>query len=84
MAATEVEANTKTRKSLIGRSRPRRKNYVPGDAVCYWRTSQSISRKDNGWDPQDSLVLKVAICGCHMEQKRSNMSERTSSDGITC
>ena len=33
MAAIETEANAKIRKSLIGRSRPLRGNYVPGDLV---------------------------------------------------
>ena len=35
MAAIETEANAKIRKSLIGRSRPMRRNYVPGDLVYY-------------------------------------------------
>ena len=37
MSAIETEANAKIRKSLIGRSRPMRGNYVPGDLVYYWR-----------------------------------------------
>ena len=37
MAATEVEANTKIRQSLIGRSRPMRGDYVRGDPVYHWR-----------------------------------------------
>ena len=35
MAAIETEVNAKIRKSLIGRSRPMRGNYVPGDLVYY-------------------------------------------------
>ena len=35
MVAIETEANAKIRKSLIGRSRPMRGNYVPGDLVYY-------------------------------------------------
>ena len=43
MAAIETEANAKIRKSLIGRSRPMRGNYVPGDLVYYWRAGTGAS-----------------------------------------
>ena len=42
MAAIETEANAKIRKSVIGRSRPMRGNYVPGDLVYYWRRLGSL------------------------------------------
>ena len=42
MAAIETEANAKIRKSLIGRSRPMRGNYVPGDLVYYWRAGSGV------------------------------------------
>ena len=45
MAAIETEANAKIRKSLIGRWRPMRGNYVPGDRVLLarrdWRASST-------------------------------------------
>ena len=73
IATIEVEANTKIRKSLIGRSRPMRGYCVPGDPVYYWRAGQGDQhRKAIGWDPQKSLV-KAAICGFHTEQQRSNV-----------
>ena len=75
MAAIEVEANTKIRNSLLGRSRPVRVDYVPGEMhyTTGEQIKESISRKDTGWDPQESLVLKAAICGCHMEQQRPHV-----------
>ena len=39
---------------------------------------ESISRKDTGWYPQESSVLKVAICGCHIEQQRTNVGKNKS------
>ena len=34
------------------------------------QVKESISRKDTASDPEESLVLKVAICGCYMVQQR--------------
>ena len=49
MAAIETEANAKIRKSLIGRSRPMRGNYVPGDLVCYWRAGNGVHQAQGQW-----------------------------------
>ena len=46
--------------------------YITGEQV-----KESIRRQATGWDPQESLVLKAAICGFHTEQ-------RICSDNITC
>ena len=45
------EANTKIRKSLVGRSRPMRGDHVRGDAVYYWESmskSPSVTRPLDG------------------------------------
>ena len=42
MALIETEANAKIRKSLIGRSRPMRGNYVCGDQGNYWRAGTGV------------------------------------------
>ena len=49
MAAMEVEANTKIRKSLIGKSRPMRGDHVPGDTVYYWRAGQRVHHLQGHW-----------------------------------
>ena len=49
MAAIETEANAKIRKSLIGRSRPMRGNYVPGDLVYYWRAGGGVHEAQGHW-----------------------------------
>ena len=49
MAAIETEANAKIRKSLIGRSRPKRGNYVPGDLVYYWRAGNGVHEAQGQW-----------------------------------
>ena len=49
MAATETEANAKIRKSLIGRSRPVRGNYVPGDLVYCWRAGNGVLEAQGHW-----------------------------------
>ena len=49
MAGVETEANAKIRKSLIGRSRPMRGNYVPGDLVCYWRAGNGVHQAQSHW-----------------------------------
>ena len=49
MAAIETEANAKIRKSLIGRSRPVRGNYVPGDLVYYWRAGIGVHEAQGQW-----------------------------------
>ena len=49
MAAIETEANAKIRKSLIGRSRPMRGHYVPGDLVYYWRAGNGVHEAQGHW-----------------------------------
>ena len=49
VAAIETEANAKIRKSLIGRSRPMRGNYVPGDLVYYWRAGSGVHQAQGQW-----------------------------------
>ena len=49
MAAIEVEANTKISKNLIGRSRPMRGDYVPGDAVFNWRAGRGVRQSQGHW-----------------------------------
>ena len=49
MAAIETEANAKIRKSLIGRSRPMRGNYVPGDLVYYYRAGNGVHQAQGQW-----------------------------------
>ena len=49
MAAIEIEANAKIRKSLIGRSRPMRGNYVPGDLVYYWLAGNGVHQAQGQW-----------------------------------
>ena len=48
--ALETEANSKIRKSLIGRSRPMRGNHVPGDLVITGEQEMvCIKHKVSGW-----------------------------------
>ena len=49
MAAIETEANANIRKTLIGRSRPMRGNYVPGDLVDYWRAGTGVHQAQGQW-----------------------------------
>ena len=49
MAAIETEANAKIRKSLVGRSRPMRGNYVPGDLVYCWRAGNGVHQAQGQW-----------------------------------
>ena len=49
MAAIETDANAKIRKSLIGRSRPIRRNYVPGDLVYSWRAGNGVYQAQGQW-----------------------------------
>ena len=49
MAAIETGANAKIRKTLIGRSRPMRGNYVPGDLVYYWRAGSGVHQAQGQW-----------------------------------
>ena len=49
MAAIETEANAKISKSLIGRSRPMRGNYVPEDLVYYWRAGNGVHQAQGQW-----------------------------------
>ena len=48
MAAIETEANAKIRKSLIGRSRPMRGNYMPGDLLASRKRCASSTRSVAG------------------------------------
>ena len=49
MAAIETEANAKSRKRLIGRSRPMRGNYVPGDLVYCWPAGNGVHQAQSQW-----------------------------------
>ena len=49
MAVIETEANAKIRKCLIGRSRPMRGNYVPGDLVYHWRAGNGVHQAQGQW-----------------------------------
>ena len=49
MAAIETEATAKIRKSLIGRSRPMRGNYVSGDLVYHWRAGNGVHQAQGQW-----------------------------------
>ena len=49
MAAIETEAKAKITKTLIGRSRPMRGNYVPGDVVYYWRARSGVHQAQSQW-----------------------------------
>ena len=69
MAAIETEANAKIRKSLIGRSRPMRGDYVPGVV--------SIKHKVSGWEQLGSLELKEEMFGCHTVRQLLNVQKST-------
>ena len=45
----EVEANTKIRTSLIGRSRPKRGDYVLDETVDYWRAGPGVHQSQGHW-----------------------------------
>ena len=65
VGAIEVEANTKIRKSLMeGPDHWEVTTFLEMQYTTGEQVKESISRKDTGWDPLESLVLKVAICGC--------------------
>ena len=49
MTAIEVEADTKIRKCLIGRSRLVKGDYVLGDAENYWKASQGVHQFQGHW-----------------------------------
>ena len=81
MAAIEVEANAKIWKSLIGRSRPMRGGYVPGDAENHFESrsrSPSVANTLDGtpkghrclWRSHRATAIKCV--------------QEPSSDGITC
>ena len=69
MAAIETEANAKIRKSLIGRSRPMRGNYVPGDlekllASRNWCASstRSVAGTSSGHRNRRRKCLGITSC----------------------
>ena len=68
MAAIEVEASTKIRKELDWKVETNERRLLE----CKSK-GPTVASKDTGWEPQESLVLKVALCGCHMEQQQSNV-----------
>ena len=49
MEAIEVEANTKIRKNLTGRSRPMTSDYAPRDAVCNKRAGKRVHQSQGHW-----------------------------------
>ena len=73
MAAIETEANAKIRKSLTGRSRPMRGNYVPGDLVFSGEQGLCIKHKVSGWDQLGSSELKEEMFGCHIVRQLSSV-----------
>ena len=80
-AATEVEANSKLRKSLIVRSRPMRGEYVPGDAVYCWRAGQGVHQSQGHWMGPARVI---SIEGSSLCVSHRKCAQRTSSDGIIC
>ena len=79
MAAIETEANAKIRKSLIGRSRPMRGNYVLGDPVCCWRAGNGvhIKHKVNGWDQLGSVEMKEEMSGYLIVRQLSSVQRNS-------
>ena len=74
-AAIETEANAKIRTSLIGRSRPMRGNYVPGNLVFLTGEQETvcIKHKVSGWDQLGSLELKEEISGYRIVRQLSSV-----------
>ena len=68
MIAVEVEANTKIRKNIIGWwADDRFSTFLEMQCTTGEQALESISRNAIGSDPQESLALRAAICGFHME-----------------
>ena len=68
-----MEAHTKIRKSLLGRSGPTGGDYAPGDAeTAGEQVKRSTSRRVIGC-PQESAALKVVVFGFDKEQQRSSV-----------
>ena len=59
-AAIETEANAKIRKSLIGRSRPMRGNYVPGDLVCITARRKRVEVSERKLTESDRKLFRKA------------------------
>ena len=56
MATIEAEPNTKIRKSLIGRFRPLRGDYVPGDAENYWIAGLGVHQSQGHWKGHEIVI----------------------------
>ena len=70
LAAMETEANAKIRKSLIGRSRPMRGNYVPEDLVYYWRAGNGVHQAQGQWLGPARVIHRATAIKCAREQLR--------------
>ena len=83
MAAIETEGNAKIRKSLIGRSRPMRGNYVPGDLVYCWPAGNGVHQAQSQWlGPARVIGLKEEMFGYLIVRQLSSCKE-TAAYGIT-
>ena len=78
-AIEEEEANTKIRKSLIGRSRPMRGDCVAGDAVHYWRAGHGVHPSQAHW-MGPARVLGVE--GSNRD-KKTDLAEESSATATT-
>ena len=79
MAAIETEANAKIRKSLIGRSRPMRENYVLWRS-CVLMASRircGIKHKVSGWDQLGSVELKEEMSGYLIVRQQSSVQRNS-------
>ena len=76
MAAIGVEANTKVRKCLIGKSRPMRDDYVPGRPVYHWSPpaarTQDGTRKSHGvtWRNSDRMCEGTKFGRHHLLRRK--------------
>ena len=70
-----TEANAKIRKSLIGRSRPMRGNYVPGDLVYYWRAGAGVHQAQGQGNQLGSSELKEEMSGYHIVRQLLNVQK---------
>ena len=85
MAAIETEANAKIRKTLIGRSRHTRGNYVPGDLLYYWRAGSGVHQAHGQWlGPARVIGIERGnVWVSHRETAIKCAKKRTATYGIT-
>ena len=77
MAAIETEANAKIRKSLVGRSRPMRGNYL--EILCITGEQETVCMKHKviGWDQLGSLELKEEMSGYLIVRQLSSVQRNS-------